>query len=93
MPYSCEDIVDKFQADRKVSGCGWIRVLDGHYHQTCYEGGRYGSGDETFCQAEFDVGYTDIVSFADDYIPPLRMITYDIECLSTKGTTINRSIL
>lgn len=85
MPYSCEDIIDKFQAARMISGCGWIRALGGRYHKTCYEDGRYGSGDETFCQTEFDIRYTDIVAFADDSIPPLRMITYDIECASTKG--------
>lgn len=97
MPYSCEDIVDKFQADCKISGFGWIRALGGCYRKTEYDSEF--CGDETFCQIEFDIRYssyflafnitllryTDIVSFNDDSIAPLRMITYDIECASTKG--------
>lgn len=57
MPYSCEDIVDKFQADRKISGFGWIRALGGRYSRTSYDSSRYGNGDETYCQTEFDIRY------------------------------------
>lgn len=85
MPYSCQDVVDKFQADTGISGFGWIEIAnpsetdrDGNY------------GDHSRCDLEVDCSIsTGIRPVKDgavaDKIAPLRMITYDIECAKTRG--------
>ena len=80
MPYSCQDIVDKFQADIRVSGFGWL-LLD-RFIRT----GDAVGADDSSCDFELDtcVSWLRNVKGCDD-IAPLRKITYDIECLKTEG--------
>ena len=80
MPYSCQDIVDKFQADRGVSGFGWIELAQ--FSKT--KGNSF--GDESSCHFEIDttISWLRPVKGCDS-IAPIRKMTYDIECLKTKG--------
>ena len=83
MPYSCQDVVDKFQADRGVSGFGWIELAQ----FVKAKDGEIGSfGDDSSCNFEIDISMTWMRPVKGcDRIAPLRKITYDIECLKTKG--------
>jgi DNA polymerase delta subunit 1 len=84
MPYSCQDIVDKFQADNGVAGFGWIELAN--FKKTASSSSGGGGGDESNCHFEIDtcVAWMRPVHDCDD-IAPLRKITYDIECLKSKG--------
>jgi DNA polymerase delta subunit 1 len=86
LPYSCEGIVEKFQVKYGISGFGWIRVPFSRCIPTSYDGKvKFGQGDRSFCQAEFDTRADLITPFVDDSIAPLRAITFDIECATSKG--------
>ena len=81
MPYSCHDIVDKFQTDLGVSGFGWIDI-----HRFMDTDKRGHNGDASSCVREIDTSVTWMRSVKGiDEVAPLRKITYDIECLKTKG--------
>ena len=80
MAYSCQNIIDKFQADRKISGFGWIDVL--RYEEV---NGSQTFGDPSRCNCELDANINWIRPTTSDHIVPLRKITFDIECLKGKG--------
>ena len=80
MPYSCQNIVDKFQADVGISGFGWIEVD----RYTNSESSSF--GDKSHCHFEIDTSLHCLKPIkAQDTIAPLRKITFDIECLKTRG--------
>lgn len=80
-PYSCLDIVEQFQAQRRIAGFGWVHV------RPC---GITVKGEDnrvanSYCDYEFDAGLHDVETMQNDDVAPLRVFTYDIECLRTKG--------
>lgn len=84
-PYSCQNIVDKFQADTGISGFGWVGIACPNATNRFS-----GSGNHSSCNIEVDCSLvTGVWPIKDgelvDQIAPLRMIAYDIECAKTRG--------
>jgi hypothetical protein len=84
MPYSCQDIVDKFQADKGVSGYGWIELSKWIVTKEDTSS-QYNCPDGSSCHFEIDTSVAWFEPIKSDAIVPIRKITYDIECLKTRG--------
>lgn len=75
-PYSCLNIVDQFQADTGIVGFGWLRVSASAVVEV-------GTKDRSMCALEVETNVRNITPFVDDYIVPLRVLAFDIECANT----------
>lgn len=97
-PYSCLNIVDQFMADKNLTGFGWIRVE--RYRVASSDICRLASSssslsssyttpkyvDASLCNLEIDTEKNLIHPVSDDdFISPLRLLTFDIECACSKG--------
>ena len=70
----------RFMVDHNIVGCGWIKLPVGGYHKL-----RQGS-NTTRCQLEVKCEQSWIESDPKRMdIPPLRILSFDIECLGKEG--------
>lgn len=81
-PYSCINIVEQFQADKGISGYGWVRVNAKRIMTVDSQT----EPDSAWVNLEFNTNVDDLsVLKHDDSIAPQRAITYDIECAKKIG--------
>lgn len=80
------DFEVRFMVDTETVGCCWVELLGGKYQL------RKPSGDFpalSACQYEIDVAYDSMTCHTPDgdwqKIPPLRILSFDIECAGRKG--------
>ncbi len=70
--------------DAKILGMNWVEIPARKYTL------RQKQEQDSCCQYELDVHYTDIISHppegAMSNIAPLRILSFDIECAGRKGT-------
>ena len=79
-PYSCINIVEQFQADRRIAGFSWVTV-----HSAVPTNRSADRCDASRCELEMDVSMLNVTPIQDDSIAPIRFVAWDIECLKTKG--------
>lgn len=63
---------------RDVEPCGWIKVPEGSYEQTC-------AIMSTNCQIEIDCEWKSLYRHTLEKIAPLMVASFDIECTSSHG--------
>ncbi|XP_060705472.1 DNA polymerase delta catalytic subunit isoform X2 [Hemiscyllium ocellatum] len=89
------DFEIRFMVDSDVVGCNWIELLAGKYllREEQITGNSTTARDKprkvTLAQIEVDVAWTDFISHPAEgewqKIPPLRVLSFDIECAGRKG--------
>ncbi|XP_072444842.1 DNA polymerase delta catalytic subunit isoform X2 [Chiloscyllium punctatum] len=89
------DFEIRFMVDSDVVGCNWIELLAGKYllREEQIIGNSTTTRDNprkvTLAQIEVDVAWTDFISHSAEgewqKIPPLRVLSFDIECAGRKG--------
>ena len=63
---------------KKISGCSWVRVEK--YEQVEEDGDK-----NSYCDIELTVSWTDIQPIEKEFNAPLRIASFDIECISGDG--------
>ncbi|XP_048473423.1 DNA polymerase delta catalytic subunit [Rhincodon typus] len=89
------DFEIRFMVDSDVVGCNWIELPAGKYllREEQTTGNSTATRDNprkvTLAQIEVDVAWTDFISHPAEgewqKIPPLRVLSFDIECAGRKG--------
>ena len=73
----------RYTIDRGITGCNWCEAPAGTYSM------RQSSRKVSTCQIEFDIVYDSLVSHPPEgewqRIAPLRILSFDIECMGRKG--------
>lgn len=93
----------RFMVDAKITGMNWIELPKGKYLIRNSQENRppnipiHEEADfVSKCQYEVDIFYSDIISYAPEdpwlLIPPLRILSFDIECSGRKGVFPEASI-
>jgi len=85
------DFVLRFMFDCQIVGCNWIELPQGQYTirraQGTYHNPALALSSQ--CQIEADIAYTKLVSHPVEnqwqQIAPLRILSFDIECMGRKG--------
>uniref|UniRef100_V9KAT7 DNA polymerase n=1 Tax=Callorhinchus milii TaxID=7868 RepID=V9KAT7_CALMI len=83
----------RFMVDSGVVGCNWIEIPAGKYHlreeQLVASNTKDNSRKVSLAQLEVDVSWTEMISHPAEgewqKIPPLRVLSFDIECAGRKG--------
>ncbi|KAI8807077.1 hypothetical protein BJ742DRAFT_748288 [Cladochytrium replicatum] len=80
----------RFMIDRQILGCNWVELPAGKYRI------RPNHKKTSYCQFEVEISFEDIISHAPEgdwsRIAPLRILSFDIECVGRRGLFPDASI-